>query len=126
MIAAIDANCSEVIAIYLFGSTGTAYETSESDVDIALLTNQKITPDKRLDLINALIDATHNDKIDFIDLKNAPTILKFQIIMNSKRIYCQNTVQADAFEMYTFSDYVRLNEERYEIMQAIKKRGSVF
>ncbi len=114
-----------LVAIYLFGSYGTHYETSESDVDIAVLTPRKLSMDMRLELINVCIDVLHKDRIDLIDLCNAPTVLKFQIIMTGRRIYCGDSYYADTFEMYTFSDYVRLNEERREILKVIQKRGTV-
>lgn len=126
IIATITKDFPDIIAIYLFGSTGTKYETSESDIDIALLMPKKIKSTDRLHLINALISALHKDKIDLIDLKNAPTVLKFQIIMNGQKIHCTDNYRTDSFEMYVFSDYIRLNEERHEILEAIKKRGSIF
>jgi len=116
---------SDVLAIYLFGSTNTIYETSESDVDIAILTHRKITFDAQLHLVNQLIDALHKDKIDLIDLRQVSTVLKFQIIFYGKRIYCANAYLCDSFEMYTFSDYVRLNEARRNILRDIQERGSV-
>lgn len=115
----------DVLAIYLFGSTGTPYEKADSDVDIAILRRPKIEMTERIDLINALIDILHKDKIDLIDLNKVPTVLKFQVILNGKRIYCANIYDCDSFEMYAFSDYVRLNEERRDILKEIQQRGSV-
>lgn len=126
IVSAIREKQPEVIAVYLFGSAGTKYETSDSDVDVAILLPEKMNMDDRLSLINMLIDALHKDKIDLIDLRDAPTVLKFQIMMNGQRIFCSDIFQGDSFEMYTFSDYVRLNEERRAILDAIQQRGSVF
>lgn len=126
IINTIQHHMADVIAIYLFGSAETKYETPDSDVDIAILAPRKISAETRDALIDILISVLHKDKIDLIDLKNAPTVLKFQIIMNGKRIFCSNKYEADSFEMYTFSDYVRLNEARRGILEAIKKRGSIF
>lgn len=117
---------TDIIAIYLFGSSGTVYETAESDVDIAVLSLAKLDMGKRLDLINALIGVLHKDKVDVIDLRTAPVVLKFQVIMTGKRIFCSDLYAGDSFEMYTFSDYVRFNTERREILKAIRQRGSVF
>ncbi len=115
----------DTVGIYLFGSTGTEHETSDSDIDIAILLSKKIDIQARLALTNALIDATHRDKIDLIDLRNAPVVLKFQIIMNGRKLYCANTFRCNMFEMVTFSNYVRLNEERRGILEAVQKRGSI-
>jgi predicted nucleotidyltransferase len=116
----------EVVAVYLFGSVATALENQESDIDIAVLSQKKLNIEQRLELISELVAALHHDKIDLVDLNHAPTVLKFQIIMNERKIFCSNRHKSEFFEMCVFSDYVRLNEERREIIAAIKERGSVF
>ena len=116
----------DLVAIYLFGSFNTAYETTESDADIAVLSKKRFDMNKRLALMDVCARALHKDKIDLIDLLSVSTVLKFQIVMNGRRIYCANSFLSDSFEMYALSDYVRLNEERRDIIAAIQKRGSVF
>lgn len=126
IIQPITQHLKNVTAIYLFGSYGTVYETPDSDVDVAILASQKIQFDDRLQIINALITSLHREKIDLIDLRNSPTVLKFQIIMNGKIIFCADSYQLDFFEMVTLSSYVRLNGERQGILEAIQQRGSVY
>jgi hypothetical protein len=67
-----------------------------------------------------------NRDVDVIDLRNATTVLQFQVINEGKRLWVGNAVLADQFETFVCSSYQRLNEERKDQIADIKKRGSVF
>ncbi|HHB90095.1 MAG TPA: nucleotidyltransferase domain-containing protein [Anaerolineae bacterium] len=110
----------DVQAIYLFGTYATSDERPDSDVDIALLlppeqareAGSLALSDLHLDLARAL-----GREVDLINLRLAPTVLRKEVIMADRRIYCANAYAADEFEMLTISYYQKLNEERAEIIE---------
>lgn len=125
IINTIISDLPHVIAIYLFGSYGTKYETTESDVDIAVLCKEEIDSQHLWQLSQKIAILLQRD-IDLIDLKQASTVFSFQITYYGKRIYCDSTAHCDLFETHIFSDYVRLNEARRGIIRDIQQRGYIF
>jgi len=115
---------SDILAIYLFGSHGTPYENKESDLDIAILPLHPFDSLQRWQLAQEVAYAIHRD-VDLIDLTQASTVLRFQIIGLGKRVFCSNPFASDLFETTTYSAYVRFNDERRELLDAIKKRGRI-
>lgn len=125
IITVIQKYLPEARAIYRFGSAGTPWERPESDVDLAVLPSKKLDSTTRWQLMDMIARILHKDNVDLVDLSQAPTILSFQIINEGKRIFCTNETECNLFEAITLSDYVRLNEERNEILEEVEKRGRV-
>jgi len=113
-----------VIAIYCFGSFRTPYETKESDIDLAILPVIKTEVFERYQLIQEIARFCKKD-VDLIDLLSAKTPIQFQAIQQGKRIYCANRTEASFFESRVFSDYVRLQELRKDILTDIQQRGTI-
>jgi len=97
----------DVFAIYLFGSTGTQFENKNSDVDIAILPKQKLTPQQRWELQQKLAISLNKD-VDLIDLLQATTILQFKIISTERLLFCRDKNQCDTFEMFAITSYLYL------------------
>ncbi|MFH0924893.1 MAG: nucleotidyltransferase domain-containing protein [bacterium] len=118
----------DIQAIYIFGSYGTEYETTESDVDIALLlpphiykTLKKVPiSDCRYELEDVL-----ERTVDLINLRLVSTVFQNEIIASGKKIYCADTSAIDDFEALTLSYYQKLNEEIKFILQDIKECGRI-
>ena len=118
---------SDVQAIYRFGSAGTEYERTDSDLDLALL----LPPDSAHragslalgDLHLALEDALRRD-VDLINLRLAPAVLQAQIVFTGTRIFCTDTLLADEFELLALALYQKLNQERAEIIAEGLRSGS--
>lgn len=113
-----------LIGIYLYGSLGTPYENKESDIDLAVLTATSISFQSLWQLSQEIAIKINKD-VDLISLREASTVLCFQILTKGQRIYCSDQNKCDEFEMLAYSNYLRLNEERKEIIDAIKKRGQI-
>jgi predicted nucleotidyltransferase len=114
-----------VEAIYRYGSAGTIYEREESDIDIALLADKKITFKEISNLSVALMEATGRD-IDLHDMRSLPVTLKVQIVIQGRRLYSSNRLAAESYDTYVLSDYVRLNEERQGILKEITQSGQIY
>lgn len=119
---------SEVQAIYLFGSYETPDERLESDVDIAILFSPPQTKEigslAMSDLVLQL-EVVLQKRVDLINLRMVNTVLQKEIVISSRRIYCQDEYIADEFEMLVFSKYQKLEEERKEIVEAILRSGRI-
>lgn len=124
VIATICQALPDIKAIYLFGSAGSQFERLDSDIDLAILPVKKLDATSRWQLAEELARLLKRD-VDLIDLSQASTVLRFQIISTGKRIYCQDSKICDAFETMVYSMYVRFNDERREILDSIKQRGRI-
>ncbi|SHF74135.1 Predicted nucleotidyltransferase [Mariniphaga anaerophila] len=94
--------------LYVFGSYATDLHTSQSDLELAFLSPDKISVADRRDMQKAL--ATLIDiNIDLIDLKEASVVLRAEILKAGKQIYSGNSYECDKFEMVTYSMYADIS-----------------
>jgi len=115
-------NC---IVLYQFGSEAKGQAHAGSDLDLAFLSSTPLSPVQRFDLEQELASLLHR-KVDLINLRQASTVMKMQVISSGKCLYSRNDGERDLFETWVYSSYARLNEERREILNDIQKRGSVY
>lgn len=97
----------------------------DSDIDIAILLDGALDNIARWEISCILTDKLDKD-VDLINLRNASTVMKAQIVTGGKCIYESDKKKRALFEMYSLSDYARLNEERKEIIEQVKKEGRVY
>lgn len=115
----------EPFIIYIFGSSVKGAFREDSDVDIAFFSNRDFSEYEIFMMAQELADILKRD-VDLINLKNASTVFKAQIIGNGEVIYCKDDIRRMYFEMRAFKEYAFLNEEREIILENIKKRGNVY
>ena len=116
-------------AIYLFGSWGTADEWPNSDIDIGLLLppiDAKNIDFHKLMQSQLSLEAALGKKVDLLNLREVSTVLQKEVIMADRRIYIANEYAAEEFEMLTISFYVKLNEERAEILAEGLRTGRFY
>ncbi|WP_376774529.1 type VII toxin-antitoxin system MntA family adenylyltransferase antitoxin [Clostridium thailandense] len=111
--------------IYLFGSSVNGNFREDSDIDIAFMSDKKITDYETFMLAQELADILKRD-VDLINIKNASTVFKVQIIGKGESIYCSDNKRRMYFEMYALKDYALLNEEREIILKSIEQRGHIY
>ena len=116
---------TDLLAIYIFGSSITEYETKKSDIDIAIMCKSKIDKLELWEVTQKVAIALNRD-IDLLDLKSASTVMQMQVVNNGLRIYTADEMASEKFEDFVFSSYVFLNEERKGILEDIKSRGSIY
>ncbi len=113
-------------AVYLFGSRATDYIRPDSDMDLAFLnTGEQLSTVKRFFLAQKLADILNID-VDLVDLRQASTIFRFEIVAKGKRIFCFNEAECAYFEMMVYSMYQRFQEERKEIIAEIMRKKTVY
>lgn len=115
----------DCLAIYRFGSWGTAAERPESDIDLAILPLQRLSSVFRWELAQRLASLAGRD-VDLVDMQSASTVLRMQVLHQGERLYCRDGDAVEKFEDSVFSSYARFNEERREILADIAARGSVY
>ena len=108
-----------VVGIYIYGSYAANEMTPESDIDIAFFAEEKITPVEKWKIQEKLAALLDLD-VDLVDLKEATTILRSEVVEKGILIYSANKYKMDHFEMTTYSMYADLNETRVDILNDYK------
>ncbi|GKW23593.1 nucleotidyltransferase domain-containing protein [Pectobacterium polonicum] len=106
----------DIRMVYLFGSQATGNARADSDIDIAIMATRTLAPVERWELSNQLAKAMGRD-VDLVDLLQASTVLKMEIVRNGKLLYDAETA-AGEFEMITLSMYQHLQKERADIIRS--------
>lgn len=114
----------EARVVYRFGSSVTGDEHAESDLDLAVLATGPFDPVRRWQIQEDLAAAVGRD-VDLIDLLRASTVLQMQVVSTGVVLWSGDETERHWFEMVTYSSYARLNEERKEILEQIRREGRV-
>lgn len=108
-------------AIVVFGSFARDSQRMDSDIDIAIKTDKKITNTELFYLQNELADILKRD-VDLIDLSSdLGDGFRYEILINGVLIYCTNEFEFDLYKLRMFRGYLELNESRAEILRKIKE-----
>ncbi len=110
-------------AVYVFGSRQDGTATTQSDIDIAYLSDETLGAVARWEIAQNLASVLSYD-VDLVDLRQTDTIFRYQIISKGTRIYGEG-YEVESFETLAYSFYLRFQEERRPIVEAIIKRQSV-
>ena len=111
-------------ALYLFGSQNDGTASSKSDVDIAYLSTVSLSSLERWEIAEKLASLLSLD-VDLITLSQTNTIFRYQILSTAERIYGEG-YEVESFETLAYSFYLRFQEERKPIVDAIIENRSVF
>lgn len=111
--------------IYLFGSAARGELREDSDIDIAFLTDLQISNYERFILSSKIADIFNRD-VDLINLKDASSVFKAQIVGTGEKIYCIDENIRMNFEIRVLKEYALLNEERKVILDKIREDGSIY
>ena len=111
--------------IYLFGSSARGEASSRSDVDIAYLSENILSGFDNFELAGNISHVLGRE-VDLVPLHNASIVFRQQVIRNGIVLFEKNATTRHRFEMYTLSDYVRLNEERMPVLERIQKEGWIY
>lgn len=111
--------------IYLFGSFAADQMTTDSDMDLAFLSDQEYGDYEVFVLAQKLADTAGRD-VDLIQLRKASTVFQAQIVSTGKVLYCADEKVKDQYEMLALKKYAKLNEERKPILDRIKKEGTIY
>ena len=107
--------------IYIFGSIVANRVRDDSDIDIAILTEKKID-EYQLYMVSQQLADELKREVDIVDLKDASTIFKAEIIKNGKLIYNSDNLGKMYYQLEVLREYTFLNERRQEIIDKLKKK----
>ncbi len=101
---------------YLFGSVAKGKAGKLSDIDIAVLLDESLSKKQRFDLqlelISDISEILKTDKIDLVDINEAPLSLKFEIIKANYPLFVRDRMEKIDFEQMVMSRY--LDRRYYE------------
>lgn len=115
---------SQLQAIYLFGSYADGSATKNSDIDIAYLSSHSLSNVEKWELSQKLA-LLLSLNVDLVELSTTNTIFRYQIISKGERIYGEG-YEVESFETLAYSFYLRFQEERKPIVDAIMENKSVY
>ena len=111
--------------IYLFGSFAKGEGREDSDIDLAIYTDKKISP-YELFIIASNLSFEVNRDVQIVDLKEIDTVFASQIVGNREELYSEDELLKANYNIRIFKDYSKLNEERQIILNAIEKDGRIY
>lgn len=116
-------NIPHVKGIYLYGSRARGLEQSDSDYDVAVLSEwpYQLKPVEVFELGIDLAEGVGHS-VDLIDLRAVPLDLRFEVVALGRRIYCEDVYYCNEYEMTAISMYQRFELERKELVKAYKQR----
>lgn len=111
--------------IYLFGSFAKGEAREDSDIDLAIYTDEIINP---YDLFLAAGNLSFEVKRDvqIVHLKDISTVFSAQIVGTKEVLYCEDELLMANYDIRAFKDYVKLNEERKIVLDAIERDGKIY
>lgn len=115
----------DLIALYRFGSQAKGNVRPESDIDLAILARNPLPALRRFELAQELATRLHRD-VDLVDLRTASTVMRMQVLSTGTCLNAPSESARREFEMYAYSDYARLNEERREILKRVRASGMIY
>lgn len=111
--------------VYLFGSFAKGEGREDSDVDIAIYTDEKIDTYDLFIIAGKLSFEIKRD-VQIVDLKEVDTVFAAQIVGNREELYCEDEVLKANYNIRAFKNYAKLNEERQVILDAIERDGRIY
>ena len=116
----------EITALYLFGSGATGRAGPLSDLDVAvLLDEKKVSPSRRfrlrLDLIGEAMRAGRRSDVDLVFLNEAAPLLTFEVVRAGQVLYERDRDARIAFEARTAQRYLDI-EPFYRVSGSYLKR----
>jgi hypothetical protein len=64
--------------------------------------------------------------MDLVDLRAASTVMRMQVVAHGVVLAVFDVPEQERFEMYVYSSYARLNEERQAIVEQVVRDGTVY
>ncbi len=101
--------------LYFFGSAAIGEENKESDIDLAFLSSDKIGQVERFNIQCDIANILNRD-VDLVDLKQASEVMRAEVLISGRLIFCVDPNEQAEYEVLVCSRYAHLNEERAEIL----------
>lgn len=110
--------------VYLFGSQAYGNPRHDSDLDIAYLSEMRISPYDRFLLAQKLANIVDKE-VDLVDLGEASTVFQMQVVSRGKVLYSSDEGLRENYTMNVYKMFARLNEERRPVLEKIAQGGKL-
>lgn len=120
----------EILAVYLYGSYGTEYQTKMSDVDMAvlLIPAALTTLDYQLELSAQIAEIIKEEDLDLLILNSASIVMKFEVLSTGKLLYERDHDQVCDFLERVLKEYgdfqIDLKQFYREYDEALREKYS--
>jgi predicted nucleotidyltransferase len=111
--------------IILFGSAAQGRLRTDSDIDLAIASDQELS---HYDLFLAAqeLAAQLGREVDLVDLGQTSTVLRMEIFKNGRVILNGDNNRRMWMHMDALKEYARLNEERAPVLRRFAERRSEY
>jgi predicted nucleotidyltransferase len=115
-----------LVVAYLFGSQARGEAGPLSDVDVAVLLDDDLSPEKTLSLRLRLMEAIGRtlgvERVDLVVLNDAPYLLQHRVIRDGRVLFSRDELARVRYEFRVLRDYLdfRYFEDKY--FQAMEDR----
>lgn len=92
--------------VLLFGSRAAGKTHAQSDFDVAYLSKKPMDLMDEARLICDLMPVFRSDKVDLVNLKKAPPLLRKLIFDRHQVLFCADKAQYFAYQMYALRGYI--------------------
>ena len=121
IVGAILAAYPDILAIYRFGSWGTPYQRTDSDLDAGVLLPHDIAVNVDfmdwVRLNGELSYVSRTDYVDLVNLQTATTAIQAEIIRTGSVVFCRDDDARVEFEALVLSMHQDLNIQREPLYQ---------
>jgi predicted nucleotidyltransferase len=111
----------EVLVGYVFGSVASGTAGPASDLDVAVLTGDPISPHRRLELL-ADLQASVRRRVDLVLLQEAPPALGFRVLRDGVAVLVRDEAARVRHHAETLDRYFDTEPLRRELDQAQRRR----
>jgi len=120
----LQANFSDLLAIYTFGSRIKGCANIDSDLDLAVLVAGYTDPLKLWDLAGQLADIA-GCHVDLLCMRSASTVMQYQILQTGVLLWAKQP-DASLFESFILSEKTALDAARSGVLKDINQRGKIY
>jgi predicted nucleotidyltransferase len=120
----------DVVVAYLFGSVARGWADQLSDVDIAVLLDERLEADERIERqLRFMVDLDEyaDREVQVVVLNQAPPLLAYQVVRHGILLYERSRAERIAFEVRTRRVYFdfkpRLDFHTRALLKDIKEVG---
>ncbi|MBK8978621.1 MAG: nucleotidyltransferase domain-containing protein [Planctomycetes bacterium] len=99
------------LGVWLFGSRARGDERPDSDVDLAVLGRERFDPVAVFELGLRLGVVAGRD-VDLLDLRRTAVVLRKEIVLGGRRLWCADPTACDRFEQAAIEVYYAWLEEQ--------------
>ncbi|HHX60049.1 MAG TPA: nucleotidyltransferase domain-containing protein [Epulopiscium sp.] len=91
-----------IIAVWIVGSYGTAYQRENSDIDFAILFDKGISVLDEMYYAGEITQILQIEDVDLINLRKAPITLQMKALQEGRKIYEKDTIKTSVFVFFIF------------------------